>query len=69
MTVGSLDILRAMDTTIRLERLSMPTLTDVQEGFAQDAAAGQAPQAANILAVALIIGRCVQRRLDAQNVS
>ena len=37
VTVGSLlDILRAMDLTIRLERLGMPTLADVQQRFAQD---------------------------------
>lgn len=66
MTVGSLlDILRAMDIIIRLERLGMPTLTDVQQGFAQDADAGQALQATTLLAVAPIIGRCVQRRIHA----
>ncbi|MDB5876989.1 MAG: hypothetical protein JWQ41_403 [Variovorax sp.] len=37
ITVGSLmDILRAMDLTIRLERLGMPTLDEVQRRFAQD---------------------------------
>jgi HTH-type transcriptional regulator/antitoxin HipB len=37
VTVGSLlDILRAMGLTIRLERLGMPTLADVQQRFAQD---------------------------------
>lgn len=37
ITVGSLmDILRAMNLTIRLERLGMPTLDEVQRRFAQD---------------------------------
>lgn len=37
VTVGSLmDILRAMNLTIRLEPLGMPTLQDVQRRFAQD---------------------------------
>ncbi|MGJ7497317.1 helix-turn-helix domain-containing protein [Variovorax sp. RT4R15] len=37
VTVGSLlDILRAMGLTIRLERLGMPSLEDVQRRFAQD---------------------------------
>lgn len=37
VTVGSLmDILRAMNLTIRLERLGMPTIDEVQRRFAQD---------------------------------
>ncbi|MEO5737448.1 MAG: helix-turn-helix transcriptional regulator [Variovorax sp.] len=37
VTVGSLlDILRAMGLTIRLERLGMPSLEEVQRRFAQD---------------------------------
>lgn len=37
ITVGSLmDILRAMNLTIRLESLGMPTLEEVQRRFAQD---------------------------------
>ena len=37
ITVASLlDILRAMDLTIRLERLGMPTLEEVAQRFGQD---------------------------------
>lgn len=37
ITVGSLmDILRAMNLAIRLERLGMPTLAEVQRRFAPD---------------------------------
>ncbi|TAJ58651.1 MAG: XRE family transcriptional regulator [Variovorax sp.] len=37
ITVASLlDILRAMDLTIRLERLGMPTLEEVTQRFGQD---------------------------------
>ncbi|UKI07312.1 MULTISPECIES: transcriptional regulator [Variovorax] len=37
ITLASLfDILRAMDLTIRLERLGMPTLEEVTERFGQD---------------------------------
>jgi HTH-type transcriptional regulator/antitoxin HipB len=37
VTVASLlDILRAMGLTLRLERLGMPTLEEVQSRFAQD---------------------------------
>ncbi len=37
VTVGSLlDILRAMNLTVRLERLGMPTIDEVQRRFAQD---------------------------------
>ena len=37
ITVASLfDILRAMDLTIRLEKLGMPSIEEVQQRFAQD---------------------------------
>jgi len=43
VTLASLfDILRAMDLTIRLERLGMPTLEEVSERFGQDEDEGDA---------------------------